>query len=148
MTSLANSKQCMKQFCFDLSSDFMLVPHTFINLTGGKISVWKKIWKVDPNVQKPFILIWPHSNGTMKDWILAPVFWRFWREFLNAAANSLHSFNHNKDRDDVHRLNREQEQKQSYFSLHRFVILFFDEVFSQQNHQRRAEKVSAVLSFW
>ena len=62
------------------------VSHTFINLTGEKIRICKKIWKVDPNVQKPFIPIWPHSNGAMKDWILAPVFWRFWREFLNAAA--------------------------------------------------------------
>ena len=25
-------------------------------------------------------------EGTMKDWILATAFWRFWREFLNAAA--------------------------------------------------------------
>ena len=39
-------------FYSDLSSDFMLVPHTFINLTGEKISIRKKIWKVDPNVQK------------------------------------------------------------------------------------------------
>ena len=35
------------------------------------------------NVQKPR---WPHSEGTMKDWILATAFWRFSREFLNAAA--------------------------------------------------------------
>ena len=35
-------------FYSDLSSDFMLVPHTFINLTGEKISICKKIWKVDP----------------------------------------------------------------------------------------------------
>ena len=41
-------------FYFDLNSDFMLVPHTFINLTGEKISICKKIWKVDPNVQLPF----------------------------------------------------------------------------------------------
>ena len=30
-------------FYSDLSSDFMLVPHTFINLTGEKISICKKI---------------------------------------------------------------------------------------------------------
>ena len=42
-------------FYSELSSDFMLVLHTFINLTGEKISIWKKIWKVDPNVQLPFI---------------------------------------------------------------------------------------------
>ena len=72
----------------DLSSDLKLVPHILlINLTGGKkLSTCTKISKIwiDTNVQKPR---WPQlSDGTMKDWILAPVFWRFWREFLNAAA--------------------------------------------------------------
>ena len=38
-----------------------------------------------------------HSDGTMKDWILAPVFSRFWREFLNAASK-LSSFVHLQQR--------------------------------------------------
>ena len=43
--------------------------------------------------------------------------------------NSLHSFNHNKDRDDVFKLKISmQEQSKTYFPVKGFVILFFDEV--------------------
>ena len=72
-----NSRRCRKQFVFysDLSSDFMLVPHMSVNLTGEKYSMMAhkdlKDQESDPNVQKPR---WPHSDGTIKDWILAPVF--------------------------------------------------------------------------
>ena len=53
----------------------MLVPHMSVNLTGEKYSMMAhkdlKDQESDPNVQKPR---WPHSDGTIKDWILAPVF--------------------------------------------------------------------------
>ena len=48
----------------------MLVPYMSVNLTGEKYSMMHKDLK-DLNVQKPR---WPHSDGTIKDWILAPVF--------------------------------------------------------------------------
>ena len=39
-------------------------PHTFINLTGEKISICKKIWKVDPpppywKARRPWVRAWP-----------------------------------------------------------------------------------------
>ena len=39
-----NSRRCRKQFVFypDLSSDFMLVPHMSVNLTGEKYSMMHK----------------------------------------------------------------------------------------------------------
>ena len=61
--------------------------------------------------------------------------------------NSFHSFNHNKDRDDVFKLKRSvQEQGKTYFSVKGFVILFFDEVFILIT-ERLAGKVSTALSF-
>ena len=96
----------------DLSSDLMLVPHIlFVKLTGEKKSAYaqrsqrsRSIRTFRTRVQKPR---WPHSDGTMKDWILAPVFWPFWTRL----PNSLHSFNHNKDRDDVYPLNCRELQE-------------------------------------
>ena len=83
-------------------------PHTFINLTGEKISICKKIWKVDP--PPPY---WKARRPWVRAW---PVLWRFWREFLNAAAK-LSSFVQSQQgqRWRVYRLNREQEQKQDLF---------------------------------
>ena len=59
---------------------------------------------------------WLHSNGTMKDWILKHLYFdSFGSNFWLLLPNSLYSFNHNKDRDDVYKLNREQEQELLFF---------------------------------
>ena len=103
-----------------------------VNLTGENYTMMHKD-------QKPR---WPHSDGTIRDWILAPVFWQFWREFLNAAAK-LSSFIQTK----IEMTWSVQEQSKTYFSVKGFVILFFHEVFILIT-ERLAGKVSTVLSFW
>ena len=112
-------------FYSKLSSDFMLVPHTFINLTGEKIS----------NVQLPFscrsaaaaIL---ESEKTLRT-RLTRVFTalariskrgcqtRFIRSITTRTEMTCIGWTENKNKN------------KTYFSLHRFVILFFDEVLIQ-----------------
>ena len=148
-----NSRRCRKQFVFypDFSSDFMLVPHMSLNLTGEKYSMMHKDLKDlerSERFQKPR---WPHSDGTIKDWILAPVFWRFWREFLNAAAKLsifIRSITTKKEMTCLAKqISAVQEHSKTYFSVKGFVILFFDEVFILIT-ERLAGKVSTFLSFW
>ena len=136
-------------FYSDLSSDLMLIPHIlFINLNGEKNQHMHK----DLKDRSRWIRTFRNQDGRTrtgrwKTGSCQPCFDGFGANFWTRLPNFL---GHNKDRDDVCTLNREQEQEQAeqvfYFSLRWFVILFFDEDF-HFNNQRLAEKVSAVFSF-
>ena len=141
----------------------MLVPHIlFINLTGEKKSAYAQQRSQRSRSIRTWIIIvfllsmirtfrnqdgrtW---TGRWKTGSYHPCFDGFGANFWTLLPNSLHSFNHNKDRDDVYPLNcREQEQDFYFFlSFPTSICNPFLRWF-HFNNGKLAEKVSAVLSF-
>ena len=111
-------------FYSDLRSDFTLVPHTFINLTGEKISICKKDLKGRSTAA---ILESEKTLGTRLSsvlTVLARISKRscqtlFIRSITTRTEMTCIGWTENKTKN------------KTYFSLHRFVIFFFDEVFIQ-----------------
>ena len=104
-----NSRRCRKQFVFysDLSSDFMLVPHMFVNLTGEKYSMMahkdlKDLERSESSETKMAALGRDDKRldpSTRVLTVLEPVLARISER--GCQTLDLHSFNHNKERDDV-----------------------------------------------
>ena len=100
-----NSRRCRKQFVFysDLSSDFMLVPHMSVNLTGEKYSMMahkdlKDLERSERSETKMAALGRDDKRldpSTRVLTVLARISKR------GCQTLDLHSFNHNKERDDV-----------------------------------------------
>ena len=117
-----------------------LVPHMSINLTGEKN-------QHDAQRSERSIRTFTNQDGRTRtgqwktgSWCLDDFGANFWTQL----PNFLHSFNHNKDRNDVYKPNREQEQNFFFPTSICNPFLRWSFHFTKK---RLAGKMSAVLSF-